>query len=138
VSATYDPTLLSALDRLRFLLGDTDTAAALLPDETYTAMLASKGADETLAAIALADALIARFAQLATRKSVDGAGGAGSVEYGNRLAAWRELAARLRKEVTQAAIVSRGSGGITRPSRADDERGGEYYAGGREPLDCRY
>ena len=40
MAATFDPGIVSAIDRMRLDIGDADVAAALWQDETYTGMLA--------------------------------------------------------------------------------------------------
>jgi hypothetical protein len=147
VTTTFDPALLTPRDRLRFDLGDTDVSAVkpagadvlALPvdDSVYAGVLARRGNDERQATIDLADALIAKYAQMETKASVDGVE---SAEWGNRLAAWRALSTRLRGEVAAEAptVAGRGSFSVARPHRPGCERGAEYYAGGRPPLDRDY
>jgi len=85
--ATYDPTLATARDRLRFALGDTNVAAPLEADTTYDAAIAWHG--ETGAMRAMAEGLASRFAQKPDRIS----DGDFSVSWGERVKAWRALAA---------------------------------------------
>jgi hypothetical protein len=144
VSTTFDPALATARDRLRFDLGDThvgatkaagaDVLALPVDDAVYAGALARRGGDEDLAYIDLADALIAKYAQMETKASVDGVE---SAEWANRLAAWREGVARRRAKVAAAAptVPGRGSFSVARAHRPGCERAAEYYAGGRPPLD---
>jgi hypothetical protein len=60
--ATFSPSLDTALDRLRFSLGDTDTSAPLLDDETYTAALDRYEDDEGEALSFLRSGLMASYA----------------------------------------------------------------------------
>jgi len=83
--ATYDPTLASARDRLRFALGDTDAAAPLEADTTYDAAISWHG--EAGALRAMAEGLASRFAQKPDRIS----DGDFSVSWGERVRAWRAL-----------------------------------------------
>ena len=83
--ATYDPTLASARDRLRFALGDTNVAAPLEADTTYDAAIAWHG--EAGALRAMAEGLASRFAQKPDRIS----DGDFSVSWGERVKAWRAL-----------------------------------------------
>lgn len=99
----YDPTLDTPLDRLRFQLGDTDSAAELLPDGTYTAVLLAQDDDETAAALALLDGLIAKFAQMPSKVATDKGA---SVEWRDRLEAWRALRTRLLAVVAEATQVA--------------------------------
>lgn len=127
--ATFDPMLASALDRVRLSLGDTDETAPLLEDETITAMLAHQGNDEAKATIALASALIVRFAQEPDKVTL--AGDEGAVQWNSRLKGWQALIARLESEGGGAARVSGGMS-VLRPSRFGAERS-EYRADGRCP-----
>ncbi len=94
MSATYDPSLPTARDRLRLALSDTDTIAAYFPDETYDGALISCGNDENEALMVLARALQVKLSQLPTESQI----GPDTHIYGNRV-----------KGV--GAIVSGGSGG---------------------------
>jgi len=93
MTATFDASLSTAKDRLRFALGDTDVTQPAAQDETYVAVLALNAADEQLAAIQMADSLILRYAQLPDVVDVDGAI---KVSWKDRIPAWEQLAARLR------------------------------------------
>jgi hypothetical protein len=147
MSATFDPALLTARDRMRFDLGDTnvgatkaagaDALALPVDDAVYAGVLARRGGDERLACIDLAEALIAKYAQAETKASVDGVE---SAEWANRLVAWRTLAQRLRGEIAAEAptVAGRGSFSVVRAHRPGHEPGAEYYAGGRPPLDRDY
>lgn len=69
MAATFDPGLGSTRDRLRLELGDTDTSAPVLADETYDALYATYAGESTatrryqLAILALARAILAKVAQ---------------------------------------------------------------------------
>jgi hypothetical protein len=147
VTATFDPDLLTARDRLRFDLGDTNVGAVkpagadalTLPvdDAVYAGVLARRGGDERLATLDLVRALIAKYAQAETKAAVEGIE---SAEWANRLVAWRALESRLAGEVAAAAptVAGRGSFSVVRAHRPGCEPGAEYYAGGRPPLDRDY
>jgi hypothetical protein len=147
MAATFSPALATARDRMRFDLGDTNVGAVkaagadplALPvdDAVYDGALARRGGSERQALIDLAEALIAKYAQLETKASVEGVE---SAEWGNRLTAWRALATRLRGELASEAPTTpgRGSFSVTRPTRPGREGGAEYYASGREPLERDY
>lgn len=99
MSATYDPTLTTALDRMRFHLGDTTVVpeeSALVPDETYTALLTLQG--EALATATLAEGLAARFAQEPGLVTVNGK----TISWKDRVSTWLELARRLRADGASA------------------------------------
>lgn len=104
---TYDPTMASDRDKVRFRLGDTVAAAALLQDEEINVLLADAGS-VTNATIAGADALAMRFASLA-QSMTDDIGQ--SVNYGNRAARYRDLANRLRATASRLALPF--AGGIS-------------------------
>lgn len=120
--ATYRAALPTARDRLRFAVGDTNVAAALLVDVTYDAILAGVNNDERLATVVVCDALISRYAQEPTRAEITGVE---SAEWRDRLSAWKGLAARLRAEATQEATRAQGTFSVQRPQRYDEEVG-EY------------
>lgn len=92
---TYDPSLAAGRDKVRFYLGDTDSAAALMTDEEIAAMLALAGS-EIEAAARCADSLAARYARR-TSVSIDGF----SVSGADKARAFRELAASLRATAVQ-------------------------------------
>lgn len=116
MAATYDNTLPTAKDRMRFALGDTNVAAPLEQDETYAAALAQNG--EKLGQAVMAEALAARYAQRPDSLSSDG----DSITWRERVKTWLALATRLRAEV--AAGIS---GGATfRLGSRGDEAESEY------------
>ena len=93
----FDPTLADPTSRLRFDLGDTATVA-LLPDATYTAVLARHTAgdpavtDEQKATRDLARALAARYAIEPDSISADGS----KLTWGERVAQWNLIAQGLQ------------------------------------------
>lgn len=91
MAATYNASLTSLRDHIRLLLGDTNTSAAMLQDETIDALLTAYGWSEAVAQ--LADSLVARYAQ--RPDSYRETGGA-AFSFAQRIPAWRELAARAR------------------------------------------
>lgn len=99
MSATYDETLPTDLDRARSLLGDTEinpAEDALHTDEHILAVLDQESTFE--AAVAwLADELAARIAQEPVKVRLrDGT----TVDYSARIPVWQALATRLRGVVT--------------------------------------
>ena len=120
----YDPSLSTATDRVRFAVQDADDAAPLLPEATYTALIAIHNGVEKRATIAAAEALLARFAQRPDEVAVEGAV---RVKYASRLAVWRTLAEGLRVELeaTGAAGGTMVMGRFVRQTAAlTDEFGG--------------
>lgn len=87
----YDDTLPTDKDRVRAILGDTDTSDELLTDAHIEAVLTAEGS--VSAAVAwLADALVARFAQDPVRITADGV----TLDYSRRIPVWQSLATRER------------------------------------------
>ena len=83
--ATFDPALGDPRDKVRLLLGDTDTDAALLDDATIDAML-DANTYRTAVAV-LAQGLINRFSQ----EPESFKAGQISLSWGARISAWQEL-----------------------------------------------
>jgi hypothetical protein len=96
MTATFDETLPTDRDRLRFLLGDTDVVLnPLLQDETYDATL-SQSSDWRLAGAALAEGLASKFAQEPDSVSIPGDV---SVSWRSRVENWVRLASGWRAAV---------------------------------------
>lgn len=83
----YNPQLLTALDRVRFALGDIATTE-LFPDATYTALLAAYNNNEVLAIQAGARALAAYYATQPTQVASNGS----SLTWGERIKQWNTIA----------------------------------------------
>lgn len=98
MSATYDDTLPTDLDRVRAQLGDTDKDAALHSDAHIVAVLSLQGS-VALAVAFLARELVARYAVQPVRKTADGL----TVDYTGRIALWQALA-------SEAATTAAGGG----------------------------
>jgi hypothetical protein len=115
--ATYDPSSLStsALYRVRFYIGDTDTDAALLQDEEITWALSESGDDVNAALVLLARALLVKYGAQPARVSLpDGT----SADFSARVATWEGLIARLDTANTGMRI--------RRVARPQAVSGGEY------------
>ena len=84
---TYNNTLATATDRIRFAVGDTGTTE-LLPDATYTAVLEQVANDEGAAVRRIAAALAVQYAQQPTSLYDSGSG----MRWGDRVAQWNKLA----------------------------------------------
>lgn len=93
MTATFDPSLDTALDRVRFTVGDVVVASAEVQDETYLALLTANAEDENKAALAVADYLILFYGRQPDSVEVTGAV---KVAWKYRLAALEQIAARLR------------------------------------------
>jgi hypothetical protein len=114
VTATFDPTLVTAKDRLRAALGDRDMTAPLRTDEEYWAQLALTP-DERLATAVMAEGLAAEYAFQPTTVSNEN----GTVSWAGRITAWQALAARLYAELKASAATGFGS---ARAERAGEIR----------------
>jgi hypothetical protein len=116
---SFDPSLPAVRDRLRLQLGDTsgDEATELLLDDIYDAVYAYNGNSEPKTLVALAESLIAKFSQAASRINL------GDMEFSwrDRMIAWKAILVKFEG-------ISTGDGGggfvIRRPER--DEDSSEY------------
>lgn len=131
MTTTFDSTLSTARDRMRLALGDTNTGVAKasgtdpmqLPvdDSIYAGLLAYHGNDERKTTLALAEALIAKYAQEPNKATLNNVQ---SAEWANRLQSWVTTATRLRAEIASAAPRSTGTTVLTQ--RRDGTGRGEY------------
>lgn len=92
---TYDPTLATDLDSVRFEIQDTDTSDQLFSNEEVTAVLTAEGS-VSAATLKLAKKLMMKFARM-----VDTSVGRVSESASQRYAAYKEIVAKL--EVDDAA-----------------------------------
>jgi hypothetical protein len=124
VSQTYDPTLPTALDRVRFLLGATDVSsadAALISNEELLSLISKHG--ETEATAQAAEGLASRWAQEPDRVGLDG----DTYSWSSRVSAWQALAKRLRGTAAAATDALLSVGRVVTTVRPGEEaRGGEY------------
>lgn len=118
MTASYDPTLASPLDEVRFALGDVivdPATSALLSDEEITALLTANGDSVARAALVAAKSLVARFSRLMTMSVGDT-----SVSMGELAERYRDLAADLQRGLARGGGGAMPyAGGI---SRADKQR----------------
>ncbi len=105
----------STRDKVRFLIGDTDTGDQQLQDEEIDAMLTDNADNAYTAAIACAEVLVARFSRYVT-KSV----GDLSISYGERVTNYKSLLGqlRMRSSIQSAAPYC---GGISVSDKLTDE-----------------
>ena len=115
MTATYSPTLSLARDRLRFQLGATDVNDALLADEEIAAAVTIKTTEDA-ALVYLAKGLLRRYARLPVRVTADGA----TIDWGERVAAWREIVTDAEQAQYSGLRVRR----LARPQEIEDQ--GEY------------
>lgn len=112
---TYLPTLLTDKDRVRFLVGDTDTTDQLVQDEEINATLTTYGVLQ-LAAAVICEHLSALYA-----RQVDKRIGSLSVSASQRAKAFATRAAELRVELTTLAEAFVGGLSISdKVTMADD------------------
>lgn len=117
---SFDPSLPTVRDRLRLQLGDTTgvEATEFMPDETYDAVYAYHGNKEPETLLALAEGMIAKFSQAASRINL------GDMEFSwrDRMKGWQAIV-----EKFEGIAAGAGGGGFTimKPSR-DDEPLPEY------------
>ena len=126
MSFSYGSGLSTALDRIRFALGDTDVTLVMLSDAMIQGALDVNGSDERRATITLAEGLMARYAREPDDVTTEGL----KISWKDRLAAWRSLVARLRSELGTP-------GGLMQVHRAQRVAADmpEYYAAGRRSMD---
>ena len=117
IEGTYDPQLLTPMDRVRSLVGDVGPDF-FIPDATYLAQLQLEQ-DWRLAAAAIADQL-ANMVTLEPNSFT--ATGDFSVAWGDRGAGWRRQAQQLRATVAAEAVTvtTRGVTSVL-PTRGDDD-----------------
>ena len=95
MSWSYSDSLSTDRDRLRFRIGDVDTNAQLLSNETLDALLTTRP-DPTLAAIDAIEGILAKFAREIDRGSL-GLGGSRS----QKTQFYRDLLKELRAEAAR-------------------------------------
>lgn len=116
MATTYVPTLSTPKDRARLLLGDTgvDGNSFLLTDEEINAMLTASKFNSAVAD--LAESLATRFAQFPDETDTPGGH---KLKWSERVAAWQELAKRLRADANKG--TRRGAaylGTLTNPTES--------------------
>ena len=113
---SFDPSLSSVRDRLRLQLGDTtgDPATEFMDDATYDAVYAYHGNKEPETLLALAEGMIAKFSQAASRINL------GDMEFSwrDRMVAWKAI---VQKFEGIAAAAGGGGFSIMRPTRGEEE-----------------
>lgn len=112
---SYDPTLVTDLDRMRHAVGDI-VAPGIDPDETYSAQALAMGGSWRRAAAAIARSFAARGIGRPTSLSDDGT----SISWAaDRAGAWLKLAASLEAEADAIEATSDGALHVTMPTRPD-------------------
>jgi hypothetical protein len=115
VAATYDNTLATTKDKIRFRMGDTDTVDALLQDEEIAAAL-NLTATEDAAVAFLANGLIQRYSRDPIKVTADGV----TMDFSAKIEAWQRMVTEADELVTQGVQIRR----LARPTLISDR--GEY------------
>jgi hypothetical protein len=113
MSWSYDPSLGQDADKVRFLIGDTDTTNQLVQDEAIDTMISLYG-DNFAAAAALCDGLATKFARLPTI-TISGI----TIRGTERAEQFRITAASLRRQSAQGAPGALGLPSVTGVSVSD-------------------
>lgn len=111
-TGTYDPTLATALDRVRFAVGDVDVEddAAIKPDTEYDAVILANDSEQG----AIAEMARALAAQVMQDPDSYSESGGISIRWGERIKTWLALA-----DTASARAEASGAGaGMTMGSRA--------------------
>jgi hypothetical protein len=95
MAATFDDALPTDRDWIRAALGDTDTSNAWLSDARIDAVLTAAANDRRVATLQLCEQLITLASQEPVEVTIAGL----SVDYSAQIAAWKDLATRLRAEI---------------------------------------
>lgn len=115
MTATFDPALGNAISRVRFNLGDTSVANAMLQDETINYFLVSQSMSEGDATAALARGLLVQYgAQPTSVRLPDGT----SADFSERVKQWQAVVAQY--DTTNTGLR------IRRMARPQALGGGEY------------
>ena len=120
MTATYSISLATAKDRIRLQLGDTDTAHAVLADETIAAILTLKSSDEAAALVMCAQASIAVIGREPVKVEADGA----SFDFSDRLKALNTILARADAALTTTPTQGTRIRRLNKPQNIEDQ--GEY------------
>lgn len=124
MAATFDPNLLTDLDRMRDALGDINLESPFAPDETYLARLQEAGDNWRLAGAAMARSFASRAINSPTSFT---ATGDMSVSWADRAKSWLTIAAALEAENARLEEPVRSGMWFASAERSDlDERDGEY------------
>lgn len=114
MTATYDSNSIATVlkDRIRFILGDTDTANPLLTDEEIAAALTYKSNVEADSLLFLARGLLARYSRSPVKVTQDGQ----TLDFSERVKTWRELVADAERSATSTPTAGIRIRRLSRPS----------------------
>jgi len=110
MAATYDPTMTTDKDKVRFLIQDTVVASAMLQDEEIAFMLTLYPSFR-LAAANCADICSSKFASMAESKTI----GNLSLSYGDKSKKYAQLANSLRMQASK--VIMPYAGGISQSDK---------------------
>ena len=113
---TYDPTLTTTKDRVRFYLGDVDSPW-ILSNEEITASLVFNGGDPLDTAISMCTSIIARF----TRKSSAASVGPFSINYALTADQYKSLLSTLQAERSRTRPAAPYASGYTLGQEEDGD-----------------
>jgi hypothetical protein len=99
MSATYNKALTSSLDKVRFLIHDTDTTSAQLDDDEINAIITLYGSYKS-AAVACCESLAAKYAGEAESKRI----GNLSISFSSASKKYATLADILRRQVHRFVV----------------------------------
>ena len=105
----------STRDKVRWLIGDTDTSDQQLSNEEIDAALVASGNDPYTAAISCVEALIAKYSRKVTKSMGDL-----SINYGDIVANYRSLLGDIRRRAT-LQLCTPYAGGISIADKEIDE-----------------
>lgn len=110
---TYDPELPTDKDRVRLLIGDTDSAASLFSDEELTALISLYGGVNS-AAVAAARGLAAKYSRNADKWVGDL-----KILASQKARAYLDLATALEKSMSSRGVPSAGGIRISQKETMD-------------------
>lgn len=118
MSWTYDPTLATDRDKVRFEIQDTEQSDQLFSDEEIAATLSANGSSVLGTTLALAKKLLFRFARL-----VDTTVGRVSESASQRFAAYKDLVARLEADGANLAGPAFGGTEVSKNDALNSDTG---------------
>lgn len=131
MTATYDPNVATAKDRLRRRLGDTFTETPILADETYQGAIDLYGGSaddapnlpaENAALVFLAASLVAEYAAYPVRVDENGV----TLDFSERVKGWQYVVSQAQTSPSYPTTSAPASWGIGLPYRAGWPATDEY------------
>lgn len=114
---SYDNTLATDRDKVRFYIGDTsnDASTEKLSDNEIDAMLTDYG-DPLVCALKCAEALLAKYAGSVTQTV-----GSVSVQYSNLVGQYEKLIANLKRKIANQSSGAVWVGGLSEAEKSSNE-----------------